>query len=421
MVTHFSTALGSTPEAFKAKGVFDGFVGVDTKLYIDPHLLSGSQAPEIQAAANRFHRYFSDLISILRNVKSPGDRFWREAAGRLVFKEIRQLSLGYGKSTTKGSAIGVELGAAILSTAIQLVQAGIVDPELFELVGLLEDGIGADRISDMVASIILEDFAQYSQRLVSELGLTNGQRKIRGKTYTLPEVRRRKLQTVILIPLDILRALPVAQDWSDVDLVCSHNSALRDKVNRMIGDTWKKAVSARVAKHTLKRALLDNPDAFRDLLKHYKSKPKEPYDMIADPRGEVVWHETGTRFAKAYPIDLGHFGPVNATNLRDVVGRICQQFKKLVEDNGLHALLYDDRGKLKHERAAQLLFFGLADAYCTANNLDLSREPNAGHGPVDFKISRGLQAKATVEVKYSSNPNLEHGYEQQLPTYTKSE
>lgn len=68
-----------------------------------------------------------------------------------------------------------------------------------------------------------------------------------------------------------------------------------------------------------------------------------------------------------------------------------------------------------------MLFYGIADAYCAANNLDLSREPNAGHGPVDFKISKGYNARVTVEVKYNSNPALVRGFEKQLPDYNKAE
>lgn len=65
--------------------------------------------------------------------------------------------------------------------------------------------------------------------------------------------------------------------------------------------------------------------------------------------------------------------------------------------------MYDSTGKSKHESAAQLLFYGVADSYCAANNIDLSPESNAGRGPVDFKLSRGSTDKVIVEVKLTSN------------------
>ena len=73
-------------------------------------------------------------------------------------------------------------------------------------------------------------------------------------------------------------------------------------------------------------------------------------------------------------------------------------------------MFYDDNNKLSHEIFAQLLFYGFADTYCESNNIDLNREPNAGRGPVDFKFSRGYHSKVTVEVKYSSNNCVVHGF-----------
>ena len=41
----------------------------------------------------------------------------------------------------------------------------------------------------------------------------------------------------------------------------------------------------------------------------------------------------------------------------------------------------------------QAIFFGVADSYCDANNIDLTKEGNNGRGPVDFKLSRGANDK----------------------------
>jgi hypothetical protein len=70
---------------------------------------------------------------------------------------------------------------------------------------------------------------------------------------------------------------------------------------------------------------------------------------------------------------------------------------------------------------AQRLFYAVADAYCEANNIDLNREPNAGNGPVDFKLSTGYKGRVLVEVKQSNNSHLINGFEEQLPEYENSE
>jgi hypothetical protein len=91
-----------------------------------------------------------------------------------------------------------------------------------------------------------------------------------------------------------------------------------------------------------------------------------------------------------------------------------------VEDNGLWRFFHAN-GKVRHERFPQLLFFAIADIYCRVNGLDLSPEPNSGRGPVDFKLSQGYHKRFLVEVKYSRNPKLKHGYEVQLAEYEKAE
>jgi hypothetical protein len=79
--------------------------------------------------------------------------------------------------------------------------------------------------------------------------------------------------------------------------------------------------------------------------------------------------------------------------------------------------------RAKKEEASQKLFYGIADAYCSANNLniDISREPNAGRGPVDFKFSKGYHERILVEVKLTRNKNLLHGFETQIEEYKKAE
>jgi hypothetical protein len=56
-----------------------------------------------------------------------------------------------------------------------------------------------------------------------------------------------------------------------------------------------------------------------------------------------------------------------------------------------------------------------------ANDVDLNREPNAGNGPIDFKLSAGYKGRVLIEVKKSTNSQLLHGFDVQLEAYQKSE
>lgn len=420
MATRISEMLGVTRGALSKQGAFDGFVDIDAPFHIDPHLLRFTKTPELKQSRACFEEYFRKIITLLEASTAPNDRFFREVVKLLQFKELKHIHihLGYSRTAEAGSGIGVGLATAIALTARELVHKGIKKPELFELVGLLEEGVGADRISDMTVRIILSDLLAYSQRVAGNLGMRTVKIKRAGVTYSVP-VDGEGGKAVALVPMNILRHLPIAFDWRDIDLVCAYNAELRRQVNALIGRTWRQAVRKR-RKLEIKEAVLRHPGALLDLIRLYEEKAGKQYDFASDPEGLLSWSDIADRFARENPLSLMQMRLNSPAEVLKCVTQICKQYAALIEDNGLNELLYD-KGELRHERFAQLLFYGIADAYCRANNLDLSREPNGGHGPVDFKISRGYNARVTVEVKYSSNGALSRGFQKQLPDYNRAE
>jgi hypothetical protein len=418
MAQKLSDAFGVSHEAWVYEGAFDAFVDIDSRFHVDPHLLAASAVPEFENSYTTFTRHFEEIIHLLDASERQGDRMYREAVTRLVFHEVPGVALGYAQGSISGSGIGLGLAKRVAATAAEIVAAGIKDPAIFELVGLLEEGIGADRLSEMTIHIILAHLIEFSQRVARNLNLRTRPYKWREGLVSLPFLPQRGKPT-ILVPYDVLRGLPVALDWDDIDLVSTYNEALRSQVNQTIGHAWK-GTSRRITKRDLRDALLRSPEALKSLLDEYKERPADPYDFGRDPAGEFIWHEIAQEFSGRFPLRLRE-QRVDPDNVLKVVTTICDHFANLVEANGLFHVFYNDDKQLRNERFAQLLFYGIADAYCAANNLDLSREPNAGRGPVDFKVSHGYDARVNVEVKYSSNPRLSKGYANQLPIYDAAE
>lgn len=60
----------------------------------------------------------------------------------------------------------------VLETAFDIVKAGIEDPEFFQLLPLFQDNVGPDRLSDMIATLILPDIRAYTERVNQQLGIT---------------------------------------------------------------------------------------------------------------------------------------------------------------------------------------------------------------------------------------------------------
>ena len=212
---------------------------IDSRLHVDPHLLAASSVPELAGSRQRFENHFRKVLKLLGRSKQKGDQFWNGASKLIQSKEIPQTGLGYAKHDTGGSGIGPLLASRLTGIAKEIADAGVTDIEIFELLGLLQEGIGADRISDLTVSVILPDLLTFSQRVGKELGTPRLDFEYDGKTFAVP-LNQQTGQPIILVPRDILRKLPTAASWSDIDRVAAHNEQLRRRVNPIIGETWKR-------------------------------------------------------------------------------------------------------------------------------------------------------------------------------------
>jgi hypothetical protein len=411
-----SESLGVTPAQLWKYGVFDSYLGIDSLLHVDPARLRSTRIPELLGGYKRFHHYFASILDMIAAAKS-GDALERQAIKKLVFPEIREAALGYAETSDAGRGVTLHIAKRLYSTAKTIIDAGIKNPSIFEVAVLFEEDFGADLLSDMTVFMLLEELSAFNKRVAEKLGLQTVTRTVHGKTGTFI-LSQRNSKRVLLIPNSILADLPLAKDWTEIDAVCEYNESLRKRVNELIQKAWGKRVQ-RITKPQIKEVLLHHPELLRELLKSYAKAKAEPYDFESDPRGVFIWHETSREYAKKNPLPLQ---PAKTTDdVYVLVRKICEHFKHLVEEKGLNELLFDSEGRPKIEKASQLLFFGIADAYCVSNNIDITREPETGRGPADFKLSRGYHERVIVEAKLSSNGKYLDGLTAQLPTYLNAE
>jgi hypothetical protein len=405
MPKRISAALGLTKKQLKDKGIFDSMTDFDSKLHIDPALLGVCTIPEFRDAGTKLATYFTDILRLAQSSQRTGDPFWKAAHKLLTFGEGLNTGLGYSQKGTGGSGIGPEMAERILATVVVVVNAGISDSRIFDLVPVIEDKIGPDRISDMVSIILKEEFIAYTTRMATEL-------------HVKP-LKDTKGRLIVFVPNVLLSDLPVSSQWEDVPIAAEYNAGVRKSLNNMIGATWKRVVSD-FKKSDLKDMLLKNPKLLLEFLERYKNRTARGYDFLLDHLGVTIWDVLGPETAVENPLDLKKYATDPADRVLEIVTEIAEKFKKLTEHNGLVYNLYDEKGKLRPERFPQLLFYAIADAYADANGLDLNREINAGSGALDFKLSYG-SAKVNLEIKYTSNPKLVEGFTKQLPAYNMAE
>jgi len=420
MAKRLSQYFGVKPEALRKFGVFNSYIGLDNKLFVDPKLFERTSIPEFEDARQEVQNYFAKVISLVSASKREGDLAWQTAKRLLTIHETRGVALGYAGAGEYGKASGPALAGSLIERLKEIIGLGITDPEILELIGLFQERFGSDFLSDMAISILHARFLAYTQRVTKALKLipVSGF-VISNKNWKLPV--RADGKRIVFVPGALLNKLPIALDRSEIDEVAAFNAGVRQ--------TWNRIVSAArdedraVTKSEIRAVLLERPKNLKDLLQVYKNAAGKGYDFDKDPDGLFSWELVGRSAAQQNPLTIDLINPKDVGDVLKVLDAIVKQFKKNIEDNKLYEVLYKDGGDggARNEVFAQRLFYAVADAYCAANNVDLNREPNAGNGPVDFKLSSGYKGRVLVEVKKSNNQKLVHGYEVQLRAYERSE
>jgi len=145
-----------------------------------------------------------------------------------------------------------------------------------------------------------------------------------------------------------------------------------------------------------------------------------PYDVQGDPRGLVGWYELGRGAARGEEIEP--ISEPEPDDFFDCLGTLIDRFQHAVENTDLwRALWNDDLTKPRIEKIVQAIAGAMWTDMCRTAGVDITREANAGRGPVDFKFSGGWTRRALIEVKLLSSSKLRQGAAAQLPQYLVSE
>lgn len=412
--TLFSTYFGIPPAVLAAAELIDPFLDVDIQLFIDPVLLEKSRNKTISTSAiARFRRHFEILVRMLTISKAENDAAWKGAQRQLDLSEPPENGLGYGGSGRSGNSRPEEIREAILRTSKEIITLGASDPEMISLMGFFEDDVGPDTISDMTTTVIIDDLAAITEAFCQANRVPLFTFDVCAN-HKLPKFvdRKGRALPIVLVPQDIVRELPIANDWSEIERAAMENARIRDRVNRFLGGIIRPTVANR--KHALRSAALASPADFDFFLAAVKENVRN-YDPNLDALGyyrlKAIIASGFPGLKQATPYDL-KLGP---NEILRIVKDTIDQFKRHVETGNLWEELWAGN-KPKKERASQLIYYAIADSFCKANDLEISPEANMGGGPIDFKFSSGYRARVLVEMKRSSG-TVVHGYEKQLEFY----
>lgn len=385
--------------------VFDPFLNHDTKLFVDLLLLKDSASKIMREAFSRYNSFFADLLKLLNASQQVGDKSWRAAKRMVNFPEYKYTCIGYGTGTINGAGSGAVLNDKILISAKEIITFAQNDPSIFLLLPLLEEGIGADIISDMTQNIIDDYICEYTIDVMEKLGIEGTcKHKSRSNTvYSLPYNPYHKC-AIKLLPLDILSNLPLAETIDSWLLdISQENAVLRSQVNNLIGTTWLDATKSE-RKETILELIKKNKDFFLSTLEALQNETFESYDLEKDFEGLYRWFEDANVVSKI--IDRGNVS--GNLSLFETIGMIISDFKNLIEEHELWRMFWTDLyKKRKHvkEFYSQMLFYMVSSAWVAAqgNKLLIDRIFNKESHQLEIVFAIAGQQKVKVQVKHNDN------------------
>lgn len=401
---------------------FDAILNADTELFLDPFFVFQETEGFWAGAHDEIIKHFDrSFLLIAEGNRNPRSLPYKKALHILTFKEPKELCLGYTAKGTAGSGSGIGFARNISEAISAAITRGLVHPRHFEELGVLNKGIGADRISDITSTILKPRLIRYTQEIARRHGIPLEPHRIYAAGFDEQRLRWQAPEVEVptnpytegpflFVPQRFLNELPTlnADDWWDH----YENEQLREDLNYEI--------MGRVDKETIIEAARRHPELVRQWTVDKEAERVSPYDFSTDPKGVWQWDPVTQSYTQSHPLQLPP--PQSDDDFFNVIETVINQFRLFIEEQGGWSLLWDiTHINEKPEHAAQLLFRGIAQHYCKANNISLDAEVNLGRGPVDFKFSNGYMRRAHLEVKKLHNGKFWNGLQDQLPSYMTSD
>ncbi len=402
---------------------FDPILDHDTKLFIDPFLIFQSTESNFAEAHKKTIDYFNEVFTLIaQSGGNTNSTHYKKAVNILLFPEVRELCLGYASSTTKGSGSSSGFSGVIADAIWASIQAGIKKIEHFEELSIFNEGIGADRISDMTANLLKEDLIAYTQVICKKHNIQTVEKRIRNSSFSfalkiwnsekvmLP-INPATGDAVILVPSRYIRPLPTINPEDFWDYMCSRE-------NEIIRNNFSYLVKGKINKKDIVEIARAHLGSVEKYVKFREERGSNAYDLKKDPENFYRWYSVGKEIVSNNPLVAPR--PTNAEEVIAVVDNIVGNFKHFIEQQKGYELLWAE-GRARSEAAAQRLFLGIALPYCKTYDIDPSKEENLGSGPVDFKFSRGFSKRVMLEAKLARNTKFWEGLHAQLPQYLLTE
>src|SRR6185295_7823796 len=238
----FSQSFGIIPS--RMDEWFDPVLSLDTPLFLDPFLLYEEEKGVFEGSHREIITFFDSIFQLI--AKSGGNKEslrYQKVLDILLFPEVEELCLGFATTGTKGSGTGRGSSRTIASALWAAIQAGLVEIRHFEEIGILHEGIGADRISDITAGILRRRLVTYTTAICRRHKIPLQTFRYQHGYYDFEQERWRPIKVelpynsysnkaILLVPRQYLKTLPTinAEDFWDYSYT-NQNEIIRNEFN----------------------------------------------------------------------------------------------------------------------------------------------------------------------------------------------
>src|SRR5690554_2500733 len=154
---------------------------------------------------------------------------------------------------------------------------------------------------------------------------------------------------------------------------------------------------------------------FNEVIQEIKKQEVVPYDFKQDKLGLISVVSSVFDALKGF-----NFKNISKNqSLMESVISLIMDFKDLIELKNIKTELYNG-DNVRYESTSHKLFYPIPYMAKKLNLFDFTFESNVGNGPVEFRFTN-LDEVVVVEFKFSSHPQLVHGYNIQLQDYMNRE
>lgn len=303
----FSNFYGLDEPQFKLTFV-DFDLNSDVPLYIDPYAITKDQTVLAENCHNNIVSFFQTLLDAIRN----GDKKIIKSLVTGHLSEPKELHLGVSRSARGGRGLGTVqenqvVNAVAGSTA---AKSGVI--QSIQELELHIEGIGPDKVSDLIANIILAELAAYTEEICKEYGIptnyiavsgywNSSTKEWDGGYFNLPS---RGTHSYILVPKRFVRHAKDLMNHREFyekyilntlkrELLTAGDSlvqTLKNGTRRVTKKSLKEDPRFELNKEFISQYIMENPDVMasyrNELISRFKPvDPAEPSEkaVVDDP------------------------------------------------------------------------------------------------------------------------------------------